>query len=96
MRAYSRETSVLSRGWIYLIALAIVTLAFACIFFYVTVYDSNDRMLLSYVALIYAVFILYLMIVTSAYYLKVREPVEIKAEVQKLRTSISDAFKRPR
>jgi CHASE3 domain sensor protein len=53
-------------------------------------------MLLSYVALIYAVFILYLMIVTSAYYLKVREPVEIKAEVQKLRTSISDAFKRPR
>ncbi len=96
MQKDSQDTSILSRGWIYLIILAIVTIAFACIFVYITVYDSHDTMLLFYCALIYAVFILYLIIVTILYYLKVRKPKENMSEVQKLRSSISDAFYRPK
>jgi uncharacterized membrane protein len=96
MQTHSRDNSILSKGWVYLIALAVITIAFGCIFVYLTVYDGHNKMLLSYVALIYAVFILYLMIVTSTYYLKVLEPAEIKIEVQNLRFRISDAFHRPR
>lgn len=96
MRTNDGDTSILSKAWVYLIILAIVTIAFCGIFIYITVYDAQDQMMFTYVALIYAVFILYLMIVTSAYYLKIREPAEIMVEVQKLQSTISDAFRRPR
>jgi len=96
MRINGRDTSILSKAWVYLIILAAVTIVFCGIFIYITVYDSQDQMLFTYAALIYAVFILYLMIVTSAYYLKIREPAEVLVEVQKLRSTISDAFRRPR
>lgn len=96
MRTNNGDTSILSRGWVYLIILAVVTIIFGGIFVYISVYDAHDQMLFTYAALIYAVFILYLMIVTSAYYLKIREPAEIMVEVQKLQSTISDAFRRPR
>ncbi len=96
MRINGRDTSILSKAWVYLIMLAVVTILFCGIFVYITVYDGQDQMIFTYVALIYAVFILYLMIVTSAYYLKIREPAEVLIEVQKLRSTISDAFRRPR
>lgn len=96
MRTNEGDTSILSRGWVYLIVIVAVTIVFSGIFIYISVYDGQDQMLYTYVALIYAVFILYLMIVTSAYYLKIREPAEIMTEVQKLRSTISDAFRRPR
>ncbi len=96
MRTNGGDISILSRGWVYLIILAAVTIVFSGIFVYISVYDSQDQMLFTYAALIYAVFILYLMIVTSAYYLKIREPAEIMVEVQKLQSTISDAFRRPR
>ncbi len=96
MRTNDGDTSILSRGWVYLILLAVVTIVFSGIFVYISVYDTQDQMLFTYVALIYAVFILYLIIVTSAYYLKIREPAEVMVEVQNIRSTISDAFRRPR
>lgn len=96
MGANNGEKPILSRGWVYLILLAIVTIVFSGIFIYISISDIHDQMLFTYAALIYAVFILYLMIVTSAYYLKIREPAEIMVEVQKLQSTISDAFRRPR
>ena len=96
MSTNNGATSILSRGWIYLIALAAVTLVFCGIFIYLTVYDVQDQMLFTYVALMYAVFILYLIIVTTAYYLKIRQPAEVQMEIQNLRSTISDAFTRPR